>query len=317
MAAEAAFPSRSCMEPVLREGAMKILLIIDSSQASQDVLAEAAARPWPSGSSFCVIHVVDLRNWAEVPALLEEAKKAGQALVKAAADQVSKAGHKTACEVLLGYPRSAISDYAKSWGADLVMAGSHGQGVVSRSLLGSVAQGILRTAPCSVEIVRRAGKGWPSSHRGMRVLLATDGSECSKAAAKSVAKRPWPAGSEFRVLSVVELIFLENQTAAFPLAAVYPPSLLDELMNNARSRAKEAVENAREIVKDAGLMVCHGEPAPLGDPRSVILDRASEWGADLIVVGSHGKRGLDRILMGSVSENVAIHAHCSVEVVRG
>jgi nucleotide-binding universal stress UspA family protein len=296
---------------------MKILLTIDASQASQNVLTEAAARPWPAGSSFCVVHVVDLRSWAEVPALLDEAKKAALALVKAGADAVSAAGYKTTGEVLLGYPRSAIADYAKSWGADWVMAGSHGQGAVSRFLLGSVAQGILRAAPCSVEIVRCVTQGLPSSSRAMKILLATDGSECSKAAAMSVAKRPWPPGSEFKVLSVVELIFLENQAAAFPLAAVYPPSLLDELMNNARSRAKDAVESARKILEDAGLKVGADEPAPLGDPRSVILDRAGQWGADLIVLGSHGKRGLDRMLMGSVSENVAIHASCSVEVVRG
>jgi nucleotide-binding universal stress UspA family protein len=54
----------------------------------------------------------------------------------------------------------------------------------------------------------------------------------------------------------------------------------------------------------------------LGEPRAVILDAAKTWGSDLIVLGSHGRRGMDRFLMGSVSEAVAIHAHCSVEVVR-
>jgi nucleotide-binding universal stress UspA family protein len=54
-----------------------------------------------------------------------------------------------------------------------------------------------------------------------------------------------------------------------------------------------------------------------GDPKAVILDEAGQWGADLIVVGSHGWRGIDRLMMGSVSESVAMHAHCSVEVIRG
>ena len=56
---------------------------------------------------------------------------------------------------------------------------------------------------------------------------------------------------------------------------------------------------------------------PTGDPRELILDTAKEWPADLIVLGSHGLGGFDRFLMGSVSESVAVHAHCSVEVVRG
>jgi nucleotide-binding universal stress UspA family protein len=54
----------------------------------------------------------------------------------------------------------------------------------------------------------------------------------------------------------------------------------------------------------------------MGEPRAFILDEAKAWGADLIVLGSHGRHGLDRLLMGSVSESVALYAHCSVEVVR-
>jgi nucleotide-binding universal stress UspA family protein len=53
-----------------------------------------------------------------------------------------------------------------------------------------------------------------------------------------------------------------------------------------------------------------------GDPKMVILDCATEWRTDLIVVGSHGRKGLTRFVLGSVSEAVARHAHCSVEIVR-
>jgi nucleotide-binding universal stress UspA family protein len=53
-----------------------------------------------------------------------------------------------------------------------------------------------------------------------------------------------------------------------------------------------------------------------GDARSAILDEADSWGADLIVVGSHGRTGLKRLVLGSVAAAVVAHAHCSVEVVR-
>ena len=53
-----------------------------------------------------------------------------------------------------------------------------------------------------------------------------------------------------------------------------------------------------------------------GEPRRVILDAAAEWHPDVIVMGSHGKRGIDRFLLGSVSEGVVRHAPCSVNVVR-
>ena len=58
------------------------------------------------------------------------------------------------------------------------------------------------------------------------------------------------------------------------------------------------------------------QPIPAGDARSTILDLAQAWPADLVVLGSHGRRGWDRFLMGSVAESVAVHAHCSVEVTR-
>jgi nucleotide-binding universal stress UspA family protein len=210
----------------------------------------------------------------------------------------------------------AISEYAKERNADLIMAGSHGHSAIGRFLLGSVAQGILRTAPCSVEIVRSASAGTPPSSHPMKILLATDGSDCSVGAAHSVANRPWPDGTVIKVLSVEELIIPDGQIAGFPLSSVYPQSLLEELTTQTRDRARSAAKIAREILYRAGMKVLDDQGIELGEPRAVILDTAKTWGAGLIVLGSHGRRGMDRFLMGSVSEAVAIHAHCSVEVVR-
>jgi nucleotide-binding universal stress UspA family protein len=81
-----------------------------------------------------------------------------------------------------------------------------------------------------------------------------------------------------------------------------------------REDAKALVEKATERLRRSGLKAT---PALTeGDPKSQIIDVASDWHADLIVLGSHGRKGLDRFLMGSVSEAVVRHAHCSVEIVR-
>jgi nucleotide-binding universal stress UspA family protein len=110
---------------------------------------------------------------------------------------------------------------------------------------------------------------------------------------------------------------LPNQMTATSLSAMYPASLLEELLAAARTHAEEAVENARTVLRRSNLrVVVEGNCYPLGDARMLILDEAKEWKADLIVLGSHGRRGLDRLLMGSVAESVAVHAHCSVEVIR-
>jgi nucleotide-binding universal stress UspA family protein len=83
----------------------------------------------------------------------------------------------------------------------------------------------------------------------------------------------------------------------------------------------ESAEEAKAIVaKAAGELRSASVNATTavtqGDAKSVILDDAKTWGADLIVVGSRGRKGLDRFMLGSVSEAVLRHAHCSVEVVR-
>jgi nucleotide-binding universal stress UspA family protein len=298
---------------------MKVLIATDYSPAAGLVLDEAVARPWPHGTSFSVVHAVDLYRFTGFPAFREESEhklKDLDVAMKASVEKLARAGHHPELKILSGFPRTVISQYAKEWNADLVMAGSHGHSAMVRFLIGSVAQGILRTATCSVEIVRsRTGKTAPSSH-AMKILLATDNSDCSLRAAHAVANRPWPLGSVFKVLSVEELASGDDQMAWTTLAPIYPKSLLDELIAHGHEQAECAVKAATEILERAGKSVITGEKLPMGDPRALILDTAEAWGADLIVLASHGRRGLDRFIMGSVSETVATYAKCSVQVIR-
>jgi len=125
---------------------------------------------------------------------------------------------------------------------------------------------------------------------------------------------PWPPGSVFKVVSVEEPV--GNQMDPASISPVYPASFVERLTTDARDRASSAVAKAKDILGGAGMALDSGDSTPFGEPRSVILETAKEWGADLIVVGSHGRRGLDHFLLGSVSEAVAIHASCSVRVVR-
>jgi nucleotide-binding universal stress UspA family protein len=149
----------------------------------------------------------------------------------------------------------------------------------------------------------------------MKILLAVDGSNCGEAAASEVARRPWPAGTEVRVVSAVELPFVPT-TETWALPDSYYSQLEQAGYEQAHRTVNGVVERLRATAAE--------RPAPLeitshvvtGSARDVILGEADEWGADLIVVGSHGRRGLQRFLLGSVSQAVAAHAHCSVEIVR-
>lgn len=146
----------------------------------------------------------------------------------------------------------------------------------------------------------------------MKILLAVDGSPCSDKAVEEIARRPWPVGSEIKVLTAIELPIPPT-----PQAWTIPPTYLEELDRAASDQARSVVDRA--IAKLKGAMGSEanvkGEAVP-GPPRVVILDEAGDWGADLIAVGSHGYRAWERFLLGSVSQSIVSHAKCSVEVVR-
>jgi nucleotide-binding universal stress UspA family protein len=143
----------------------------------------------------------------------------------------------------------------------------------------------------------------------MKMLIAMDGSEFSQAALNSVISRPWNAGTEVKVLNVVEppAVLIGHEMAA------YDPEF-ETVWKALREQAKDLVEKAAQKLRGAGFQV--STELVEGEPKSLIIDVANEWQADMIVVGSHGWSGLSRFLMGSVSEAVVRHAHCSVEIIR-
>lgn len=143
----------------------------------------------------------------------------------------------------------------------------------------------------------------------MKILLAVDDSKHSEAAAQVVLTQARPQDSEVTVLHVVEPMPL---LVAREMAA-YEPKL--ETVRRAQLQEAEAlVGRTAEALRSKGLKVTTAVEE--GDPKSKIIDHAAQWHADLVVLGSHGKTGIDRFLLGSVSDAVARHAHCSVELVR-
>lgn len=146
----------------------------------------------------------------------------------------------------------------------------------------------------------------------MKILLAVDGSPCSDAAVAEIGRRPWPEGSQVKVLTAFEIPLPPT-----PEGWALPPSYFDDLDMAVRKHAKEVLERAVDkLISDQNKTIrVDGQFLP-GPPRTVILDEAERWAADLIVVGSHGYRTWERFLLGSVSQAVVSHAKCSVEVVR-
>jgi nucleotide-binding universal stress UspA family protein len=144
----------------------------------------------------------------------------------------------------------------------------------------------------------------------MKILLAIDGSSCSDAAVREVARRPWPPGSVVKVLTVLEV-----PVAPTAEAWALPLTYAEEMEAALRKQGENIVNRALQQLKSNTALSADAVLAP-GSPRPVILDEAESWGADLIVVGSHGYGLWKRFLLGSVSQAVVSHAKCSVQVVR-
>lgn len=146
----------------------------------------------------------------------------------------------------------------------------------------------------------------------MKVLLAIDGSPYSDAAIEEVAMRAWPLGTTIKIFSVFEM-----PLPATPDAWALPPNYLEEVEAAGRQNSEKIVQSARErLEKRTGELVGIESKVVLGSPRSMILEEAETWGADLIIMGSHGYSAWERFLLGSVSQGVVSHAKCSVEVAR-
>ena len=146
----------------------------------------------------------------------------------------------------------------------------------------------------------------------MKIILAIDGSPCSDAAVEEVARRPWPEGSSIKILTAFEMPTPPTaETWALPL------NYFDEMDVALRKQAQNVVDRAIQKLKpNLNQTIALDAVLRPGSPRAVILEEAEDWGADLIVLGSHGYRAWERLLLGSVSQAVVSHAHCSVEVVR-
>lgn len=139
----------------------------------------------------------------------------------------------------------------------------------------------------------------------MKILLAVDDSKFASELVRAIVRQFYAENTEILVLHVLQ------QVGPTPpqMAPGYAPELAEE-----NQHAQVLVQRVAVELRDAGFSV--QTMVGIGDVREDIIDLASEWGAELIVVGSHGQRGIQRFLLGSVSEFVARHAHCSVEIIR-
>ena len=200
-------------------------------------------------------------------------------------------------------PAERIVAYAEDQEVDLVVMGTHGRRGVDRMLFGSVTEEVVRHAPCPTFTVRTDAQVEPS-RAVRRVLVPIDFSEAADAALQHGKEIAQTYGAEIDLLHVVEEPFYPP--AYGPDMASFPTQDVVERVE------KQLAEIARDEIGYEHVMVS----ATTGSPSSEILDYVDENEVDLVVMATHGRTGLDHVLLGSVAERVLRQSPSPVFIVK-
>ncbi len=278
----------------------KILVAVDGSASSRNALAQAFRlavdeKCWITVASVIPSYAgeLDLTGVRDVHASL--AKPCEDALGEAQRlAERERALIKTVCEEGEVYER--IVDLAEGENADIIVMGRRGRGRLERSLIGSVTARVIGHAQRDVFVVPDGSAlGWK------KILFATDGSKFSARAAEKAVSFARSYGGELVVLSVVDVP---------PEFYAEAPKAVEDLVRKAKEYAFAVGEMAAAAGVKSESFVREAEAF------EAIIRLAKEQAVDVIVVGSHGRTGLRRLLMGSVTEKVIGHAPCPVLVAK-
>jgi nucleotide-binding universal stress UspA family protein len=278
----------------------KMLVAIDGSESGFNALRQAfrlaaAEKSWITVVCAVPSYEGDL-DLVGVGNIMEAMRRPCEEALAKAKELAKTDGAliKTVCEE--GDPYRRIIDLAEAENAELVIMGRRGLTRLERALMGSVTARVIGHSQRDILIVPRDGKiGWK------KILVATDGSKYSKAAVERAIDFAEAYGGELKIVSVVDL------PAEFYAEA---PELADDLI----SKAKVYVENAKKQAEAAGIKT--ETLVREGESHQMILDIAEDLSIDTIVMGSHGRTGLKRLLMGSVVEKVIGYSSCPVLIVK-
>lgn len=288
----------------------KILFATDFSDASEVAFRAASAMGARESATVGVCHVLlppkAVPAWLQGQVLTDEEveRRTREALGGRAAALKNAGVPGVETFVERGDFYASIVQRAEAFGADLILVGSHGRTGVARLLLGSVAEKVVRHAHCAVLVAREGPEKGP-------VLASSDFSEASQAGLRAAAREAARAGSELVVLHVVDI----------DLAGAFPYGVDAAGVLEAMKDSKEAREMHEALAKAASaatgtLDVKVTLDFAVGDPAAAIVQRAEDLGARLVVLSTHGRTGLSRVLLGSVAEKVVRHAPASVLAVR-
>jgi len=259
----------------------------------------AAELHWVHGVE-CLATVTPPAAEPLISSYIEQSRHIGQERLAEAVARARERGLVSDAHIVDAPVAAGVAGLAAELAADCIVVGTHGHTGLSHVLLGSVAERIVRDAPCRVLVVR--GRRSPLSEQA--IVLGDDLTTVSTAARADAEALARELGASLEVVHAVE--------AGIPYLAtlelVLPKEMFGRLHEDARQRLDQAASES------SGLQV--SSLVTSERPAGAICDVASKVGANLVIVGSRSRHGVDRVLLGSVAERVVRRAPCSVLVVR-
>ena len=284
----------------------RLLLATDGSQHSEGAIREAIRLAKKCSSSLTAISVIETNPEFETiaPQVLEKMEKEVRVHLEEVKARAKKDGVDCVTAVHEGEDSyKYIVDEAVKQKSSMIVMGRRGGKGLKRLVMGSTTSWTIGHAPCSVLVVPRAAQVELKS-----IVVATDGSKYSAAAASEaigIAKRN---SSKLTVIAVVPAELATPM--AIDVAMSQRELIAEKEMHVAEQNAKAVKEAAQKEGVSVQAFVMSGKPA------DTVIETAKEKDADLIVVGSHGRTGLERLLMGSVAERIIVLSDRAVLVVK-
>ncbi|MEW6276994.1 MAG: universal stress protein [Candidatus Eremiobacterota bacterium] len=288
-----------------------VLVALDGSSFAEQAIPYALAVR--AGRELILMRASDPYTTSMPPELLpgmavrlaEALAEESRHYLKSVAQLLEARGVPTRLALAGGHPRDAIVEAAREWSADMIVMCSHGRSGVARWLLGSIAEAVLRRAPCPVLLVRAEDRETP-----LEVLLEHP-LPCLKSALV-----PLDGSDHSETALPLALSFKPERLVLLRATDLPPGDPLDEVDAEAREGMLLQIEaylrKVAERTRAAGLEV--GQRGVDGGAAETILEAADLDRCNLVTLATHGRTGLQRYLMGSVAERVLRHARCPVLV---
>jgi nucleotide-binding universal stress UspA family protein len=239
-----------------------------------------------------------------IAGLRRDAQQGAEAVIEPLRVALAARAASVAVRIVDGRPVPTIVLAARSWNADLIVVGESARGALSRTLVGSVSDEVVRTAPCPVLVARRRAA------RFERMLVATDGSLHAEAAVRFVAALPVPPSVELRVCAVSEPP--ERLPAAYRHGQA---ALLLQLTETEKRTAVHAVTRALDILTALSCPI--QSSVRHGDAGRELADEVRRWVPDLLVIGARGRTAGGNAALGRVTASLLRQAACPTLVYQG